>query len=115
MIENLSAAELIGRLKIGGGTMDAVRATWRNGRIEIDHAVDWPEGCRLLIQPDKSNGAAGAREPDQSNTPEAIAEWLVWYDSLEPIVFTPAEEASFAARRQKPYFGASNAEAKHKA
>jgi hypothetical protein len=43
----------------------------------------------------------GIREEDWSNTPEAIASWLKWYDSLEPFIFTPEEETELAEWRQK--------------
>jgi hypothetical protein len=35
------------------------------------------------------------REEDWQDTPEAIAAWLRWYDSLEPLQFTPQEEAKW--------------------
>jgi hypothetical protein len=43
----------------------------------------------------------GIREEDWSNTPEAIAAWLKWYDSNEPLLFTPEEETELAAWRQR--------------
>jgi hypothetical protein len=64
--------------------------------------VDWPEGRRLLVEPDLSqNDPGGVREEEWSNSPEAIAKWLEWYDSLEPLIFTPEEERDIAAWRQK--------------
>ena len=42
----------------------------------------------------------GVREEDWSDTPEAIASWLQWYDSLEPLEMTPEEEAEWQAARQ---------------
>src|SRR5437763_1350061 len=82
--------------------MDAVRAIWKDGQVVLDSSVDWPDGSRLLIEPDSSNGETiGVREEDWSNTPEAIAAWLKWYDSLEPLIFTPDEEAGIAAWRQR--------------
>ena len=40
-----------------------------------------------------------------SSLPEAIADWLAWYDSLEPLVFTPEEEMDLRdwRRRVKEY------------
>jgi hypothetical protein len=82
--------------------MDVVRAIWKDGQVLLDGAVDWPDGSRLLIEPDSFNGEAiGVREEDWSNTPEAIAAWLKWYDSLEPLIFTPDEEADLAAWRKR--------------
>jgi hypothetical protein len=80
--------------------VSTIRATWRNGQIIPDVPVDWPEGCRLIVER-ASAGDGDAAQEDWHNTPEAIAEWLTWYDSLEPLVFTPEEEADIAAWRQK--------------
>jgi hypothetical protein len=81
--------------------MDAIHATWKSGQIILDGPVDWPEGCRLVIEPETAGEQNGIREEDGANTPEAIATWLKWYASLEPLVFTPEEEADLAAWRQK--------------
>lgn len=74
--------------------MHAIRATWKNGQIVPDGPVDWPEGARLLVEP------APAPEEDWSDSPEAIADWLRWYDSLQPLIFTDEERAAWAAERQ---------------
>jgi hypothetical protein len=82
--------------------VNAIRATWKDGKIVPDGPVDWPEGCRFLIESDpEAPEPVGRREEDWSNSPEAIADWLAWYASLEPLVFTPEEEADLAAWRQK--------------
>ncbi len=82
--------------------MDAIRGIWKDGHVVLDGPVDWPEGARLVIEPEASQGEPiGVREEDWSNTPEAIAAWLQWYDSLQPLNFTPEEEADIAAWRQK--------------
>ena len=68
----------------------------------LDGPVNWPEGYRLRVEPDLAQDEpTGVGEEDWSNTPEAIADWLKWYDSLEPLIFTPEEEADMAAWRQK--------------
>lgn len=81
--------------------VDKIQATWKNGQVVLDSPVDWPEGSRLLIEPEFSKESIGMREDEWSNTPEAVAAWLRWYDSLEPLVFTPAEEAALAEWRQR--------------
>ena len=71
-----------------------VHAVWKDGRIIPEGPIDWPEGCRLRIEPDPVQPTPGEdRAEDWSNSPEAIADWLAWYDSLEPLVLTPEEEA----------------------
>jgi hypothetical protein len=82
--------------------VEVVRATWKNGRIVPDGPVDWPEGCRLMIEPETLEaGFVGLREEDWSTSPEAITDWLAWYDSLDPLEFTPEERADLAEWRQK--------------
>jgi len=80
--------------------MNAINATWKNGQIVPDEQVDWPEGCRLVIEPVPSPGTLGLREEDWPDTPEGLADWQRWYDSLEPLLLTPDEEAAWRAARQ---------------
>jgi hypothetical protein len=81
--------------------MKAIEATFKNGQIVPDGPTDWPEGCRLRIEPISSEAESEPPESDEPETPEQIAEWLCWYHSLEPLEFTPEEEADLAAWRQK--------------
>ncbi len=82
--------------------MQAIRATWKNGRIVPDVPVDWPEGCRLTIEPEiVENPSVAESDENWSTSPEAVADWLAWYDSLEPLEFTPEEQTDLADWRQK--------------
>jgi hypothetical protein len=82
--------------------MHTIRATWKHGRIVRDVPFDWPEGCRLTIEPEiVGTMSIGACDEDWSNSPEAVADWLASYDSLEPLEFTPVERADLAEWRQK--------------
>jgi hypothetical protein len=80
--------------------MNAVLGTVKNGQVILDHPSDLPEGSRVLVEPVTEEGALGVREEDWQDTPEAIAAWLKWYDSLEPLQLTPQEEADWRAARQ---------------
>jgi hypothetical protein len=40
-------------------------------------------------------------EEGWDNSPEGIAPWLKWYDSLQPLIFTPEEEADTEAWLKK--------------
>ena len=71
--------------------MNAIRAIVRNGRIETDAPLDLPEGSRLLVVP--ATDVQADEDDIQADTPEAIAKWLAWYDTLEPLVFTDARAA----------------------
>jgi hypothetical protein len=85
--------------------MKAIKATWKNGRIVPDESVNWPEGCRLLIEPVPDTETTGIRDEDWQNTPEAIEDWLRWYDSLEPLKITQKDRAKWQAalKAQKEY------------
>jgi hypothetical protein len=77
--------------------MDTIRAIVRDGRIETDVPLELPDGTELLI----AVPVPGADdEHDWDNSPEGIAAWLAWADSLEPLVFTEEERAAWAADQQ---------------
>ena len=69
--------------------MTTIKAVVRNGRIETDEPIDLPEGTRLDIP----MPAPADHEDGWDNSPEAIARWLTWADSLEPLIRTEKEEA----------------------
>ncbi len=81
--------------------MQAIKGKYENGQIVLNEPADWPEGTEVVVEPVPQEETIGIREEDWPDTPEAIAEWLRWYDSLEPLEFTPEEEADLAAWRQK--------------
>jgi hypothetical protein len=78
--------------------MNAIKATVRGGRIELD----LPDSTELLIPlPNGAPDENGDEEEGWDNSPDGIAEWLKWYDSLEPLVFTAEEEADTEAWLKK--------------
>jgi hypothetical protein len=85
--------------------MTPVEGTYKDGRIWLDGPTDWPEGCRVLIEPMPAPERIGTNEEDWADTPEAIEDWIRWYDTLEPLVLTPEEEAEWrtARKAQKEY------------
>ena len=73
--------------------MEKALATFRNGHVEFDHAVDWPDGTRLEIAPEvKKLGLAESAWPV---TPQEKEDWLAWLKSLEPFDMTPEELEAF--------------------
>ena len=79
--------------------MNGIEATFKNGQIVPDGPMDWPEGCRLRVEP--LTNEAGTSNGEEPETPEQIEDWLRWYHSLEPLEFTPEEKADLATWRQK--------------
>jgi hypothetical protein len=82
--------------------MNTIHAVWKNGQIVPTEPVDWPEGTELAVGP---VGEPMLTAPDGDllgDEPASIARWLTWLDSLEPLIFTPAEQAEWdAARREE--------------
>jgi hypothetical protein len=77
--------------------MKPIHAIWQNGRIVPTQPIDWPEGTALVVEPVDSDTEGDLL----GDTPESIARWLAWYDTLEPLIFTPEEEASWQAARRE--------------
>ena len=76
--------------------MNAIRASVRKGRVETERPLDFPDGTEVLIV--RSN--ANDNEEDRDNTPEAIAAWLKWYDSLQPLILTTDERIAWEEDRK---------------
>ncbi len=69
--------------------MNPIKGIVRNGNIVLDNPTDLPEGCRVLVEPMAEQDTFDIREEDWQDTPEVIADWLRWYDALEPLLLTP--------------------------
>ena len=87
--------------------MNAIKATVRNGRIETNEPINLPEGTELLIS--LPNGNFEEYEDGWDNSPEGIASWLAWYNSLDPLIFTAEEEADTESwlKKMNEYSGAN--------
>ena len=80
--------------------MKAIKATWKKGRIVPSESVDLPEGCQLIVKPVPEEENFGLREEEWEDTPEAIEEWLRWYDSLKPLKLTQKDWDRWEAARK---------------
>ena len=76
-----------------------IHAVWKSGQIVPVQPVDWPEGTALAVEPIEEalvtdpEGDILATTPRRSHAGSA---------SLEPLSFTPEEEAAWeAARRER--------------
>jgi ssDNA-binding replication factor A large subunit len=80
--------------------MAVIKAIVKDGRLEFDVPLDWPDGTEVIVRPACDEETFGIREEDWPKTSEAVAEWLKWFDSLEPLVFTDEERAAWATARK---------------
>ena len=82
--------------------MSAIRGRVTDGKIDLPAPADWPEGTVVVVRPLKDE--IGITEEDWPKTPEAIAAWIGWLDSLQPFL-TPEEEAEWrkALAEQKAF------------
>ena len=78
--------------------MNVVHGTYREGRVDLDAAVDWPNGSRVAVLP--SNDSVGLVESDWPDCPETRAALLQRLDAIEPLELTPADEAETRAARE---------------
>lgn len=71
--------------------------TYRNGRVDLEGPVNWPDGERVTVTPEEVGH--GLREEDWPTTPKGIADLLAQMDAIEPLELTPAERADIGAFR----------------
>jgi hypothetical protein len=89
----------LGFTKERRAVMNTIKATVRGGRLEVEEPIDLPDGTELLIP--LPNGPGQTDDDNWDNSPEGIADWLRWYESLEPLIITPEEEADTEAWLKK--------------
>ena len=81
--------------------MKTITGTIRNGQIIADQPINWPDGCRVLIEPvTTEEETLGIREEDWPTDPEGIARQVALMDQIEPLEMTAAEEAEWSAERK---------------
>ena len=76
--------------------MNAIKAVWKNGRIQPVEPIEWPEGMELVVEPfmpliDK----VGLDESEWPDDAESLADWVAWIRTVEPSVLSDEERASF--------------------
>jgi predicted DNA-binding antitoxin AbrB/MazE fold protein len=82
--------------------MEAIRATWTNGKIVPAEPVDWPEGSQLRVEPIVQNGAEVVPgEEHLRDDPESIAEWIKAVQAIEPLIWKEGEEDEYQRYREE--------------
>lgn len=69
-----------------------ITGTYREGKIVLDQRVDWPDGSPVKVvclseTPDavQSDGQDFCFDGSAcEDTPDAVRQWIEWFDSLEP-------------------------------
>jgi hypothetical protein len=83
----------------GEAAVRTITGTYHNSQIVPDGRVAWPEGTRVDITPRSAPGKMGLDESQWRDDPAALADWDAWLKTIEPLEFTPEEEAERARCR----------------
>jgi hypothetical protein len=79
--------------------MREIEATVRDGRVVTETPLNLPDGTKVKII--DLEGTSGDGVDIWENSPEGLKAWHAWFDSLEPVVFTPEEESELAKFREE--------------
>lgn len=76
--------------------MSTIKATVRNGRLDLTVPNDWPDGTEVEIHP------VGKKAGDTADelTPDEIARTLAAMDRIEPFDMTEQERAGLAGKQR---------------
>lgn len=82
--------------------MNAIKATWKNGRILPAEPVDWPEGSELVVEPMTATAEKiGLEEAEWRDDAESLADWDAWLPTIEPLALSDEEYMAFARYREE--------------
>lgn len=76
------------------------KAVIQQGQVVVAEPIDLPDGTEVVVATSPSVPGDDL-DKDWDNSPEGIAGWMKWYESLEPLIFTPEEEADTEAWLKK--------------
>jgi hypothetical protein len=77
--------------------MNAIRAIFKGGKLELQTSPDWPDGTEVLIEPTQIPAEKiGLDESEWRDDPESLADWEAWIKTIEPLEFTPEEAVRIA-------------------
>lgn len=78
--------------------MTTLKATVRNGRIELDEPLDLPDGAEVevtLLTPAIPSALRGMTEEEQDSTPEAIERWIAALEAIPAPTMSDDEWAAW--------------------
>ncbi|NLX94548.1 MAG: hypothetical protein GXY83_00075 [Rhodopirellula sp.] len=73
-----------------------IRATVKDGRLDVDVPADWPDGTEVEVHPCER----GTQGDADAMSAEEIAQVLSAMDQMEPLEMTDAERAACEAERE---------------
>ncbi len=65
----------------------------RGGQLVVEEPINWPDGTKVRVTAD------AAVDDIWADTPEGLAAWDKWVNSLEPLIFTDEERAAWEEAR----------------
>ena len=84
--------------------MTTIKTTIHNGQIQFPLPASFPEGAEVEVTVRLASALPeppGNTDEEQGDSPEAIAKWLAYFDSLTPAAMTEAELAAWEQRRRE--------------
>lgn len=84
--------------------MTIIKSTIHDGRLRLDEPVNLPEGTEVQVIVNPLSQAVPPRpltDEDQGDSPEAIARWIAYFESLTPPVMSDIEWAAWEQRRRE--------------
>lgn len=73
--------------------MNITTGVIHHGRVEIEEPIDLPDGTKVSLAISELRETEVDSDDSWDHSPAGIADWLSWYDSLQPLVITKREEA----------------------
>ncbi|XZE19374.1 hypothetical protein SH449x_004693 [Pirellulaceae bacterium SH449] len=74
--------------------MDTIRTTVQNGRIDVQVAADLPDGTAVEIRNVPASADYKPGDGVQDETPEEIEASIERLMSIEPLIFSPDDQAA---------------------
>jgi hypothetical protein len=84
--------------------LDAIRATVKSGRLELDAPPEWPDGTQVLIEPATTSAVIGIDESQWRDDPDSLADWDAWIKTIEPLECTFEKRARIDESDQQMRF-----------
>jgi hypothetical protein len=85
-----------------GWAVESIKAVWTNGQIQPLEPVNWPDGKKLIVKPDRSTD--DELVPGDNTWGDDAASFDAWaaaVDRIEPTVWAEGEREAFEAFREE--------------